>query len=174
MKKRGVSEIVSYVLLVVVALVIAGLVYTFLKVYVPKEKPECRDGINVIIQDAVCIIDSSDRNIKLTVQNRGLFKTDAIYVRVGIKDRKFKALINDPEDNSAGIPETDWGFVLIPGNSRSIPEDVNKFLKIPENIKNINPSSENYVLEIQPATVEEGRIDTLSLCPPIKQEITCT
>ena len=171
MNKRGVSEIVSYVLLVVIALVISSLVFAFLKIYVPKEKPECKEGINVIIESAVCI----DHKIKLVVENRGLFTIKAIYVRVGAEGKEFKQWINDPD--KSGLPSTDFGFDLKPrnANKRSIPDGDNNFLIIPEGIVNQNSGSDTFVLEIQPAIIEEGKVETyIALCPPISQTITCT
>ena len=77
MHKRGISEIISYVLLILVAITMGMLVYGFLKLYVPKEKPECKDGINLIIESAQCKHETNGiNNLSVVLRNRGLFKVD--------------------------------------------------------------------------------------------------
>jgi len=80
MKKRAVSIMVAYVLLIVIALSIAGLVYSFLRAYIPKVKEKCPDGISITIESYSC--DQTERKINLTIMNRGLFTVFGIKTKV--------------------------------------------------------------------------------------------
>ena len=88
--KRGVSVIVGYVLLVIIAVGLAGLVFTYLKVFIPKDKVECKTDVHLIMADYEC----QTNKLTITLQNKGLFTIDGAYIRVGPPDRKVKALVN--------------------------------------------------------------------------------
>ncbi len=96
MQKRGVSIMVGYVLLVIIAVSISVLVYGYLKLYVPKEKPECPEGhdVTLIIQSVSCQIGSEEDTLSITLLNKGLFKADAVYVRMEEAGREVKQLVN--------------------------------------------------------------------------------
>lgn len=79
--KKALSEIVGYTILIVIALSLSVMVYSFLKLYVPKETAECNQEINLIIQRYSCMADSDELNI--TISNSGLFKVNAAYLRFG-------------------------------------------------------------------------------------------
>mgnify|MGYP001578350196 CR=1 FL=1 len=106
MKSRGISEIVSYVLLVSIAVAISALVYAFLRLYIPKAQPECPDGISLAITNAEC----TSGVLSLNVQNTGRYKVSAAYVRLGDIGREFKNWINDPTTYLGGA-----GYILSPG-----------------------------------------------------------
>lgn len=83
--KKGISLIVSYVLLISIGLSIAGLVYGWLRFYVDIEDVvKCPDGVSLII------IDSSyyqaqgggSLSLNLTLQNKGRFNIDGYVVRI--------------------------------------------------------------------------------------------
>jgi len=69
--KKAISEIISTVLLIVMAIAMAGAVYSWMKFYVEKPLPEesCPDGVSLIIEQYHC----NEEIINMTVQNRGLF-----------------------------------------------------------------------------------------------------
>ena len=94
--KRAISEIVSYVLLIVIAVSLSVLVYTFLQLYVPKERPECPADISISVQDYACSI--TEKNLSLTLLNKGLFTFDAAYVRFGSEERVVKELLTNERD----------------------------------------------------------------------------
>ena len=69
--KKAISEIISTVLLIVMAIAMAGAVYTWMSFYVTKPLPEesCPEGVSFMIEQYHC----EGEIINLTVQNRGLF-----------------------------------------------------------------------------------------------------
>ena len=52
--KKALSEIVSYVLLIIIAISLSVAVYAWLEVYVPKNTVECEQGASVVIKDFSC------------------------------------------------------------------------------------------------------------------------
>ena len=91
--KRGVSAMVAYVLLVVIALTIGVIVYGFLELYVPKDQPECNREVKLSIEEAVC----SNGQVSITLLNRGLFSVDGALVKIGDPGRIVRDTLN--EDN---------------------------------------------------------------------------
>lgn len=91
-RKKGISEMVSYVLLVVIAIGISITAYSFLKSYVPKgQTPNCLDDVAIQMQDYVC--DSSLQSLTLTISNTGLHSFDAVYIRMGDETAKVRSAI---------------------------------------------------------------------------------
>ncbi len=166
MDKKGVSEVVSYVLLIVIAVGIATLVYAFLKVYVPKEKSECKDGINLVISNAQCIHTTApDKNtIEITFENRGLYNIDAAFIRIGSEGKDFKADV--PPTNPQELLGEDNKEILNPSE-----KSIEYTFDLPAGYSNDDSS---YILEVQPAYVPEIRTkETWTLCPAITQKIEC-
>lgn len=167
MQKRGVSIMVGYVLLVIIAISISILVYNYLEIYVPKEKPECPDGhdVTLIIQSASCQIGSEEDTLSITILNKGLFKVDAVYVRMEAEGRKVKQLVNKEVNGEKDIyifPES-LDYHLNPGEKYDYSTPVTQV---------VNHISQNYEVEIEPAIIIN---DQLALCPEftITQPVTC-
>ena len=78
--RRGISEMVSYVMLIVIALGLSVLVYNYLVNYVPKDKVTCSDDISVTIKQIAC--NSTNERITFEFLNNGLFDIDFLYVRI--------------------------------------------------------------------------------------------
>mgnify|MGYP000029404317 CR=1 FL=1 len=158
---------VSYVLLIVIAVGISSMLYSFLKLYIPKEKPECREGINIIIEDAQC----QNKFLTITLQNRGRFKINAAYIRIGNTSREYREWVNDPNDPN--IKYEDFylftetiGPGLFPGSSLDISA-------LP--VDNIVTGNGTYILEVQPAIFTgKETVEELAICPTITQNIDCT
>lgn len=83
--KKGLSEMVSYVLLVIIAVSLSILVYAWLKTQLPKEIDQCPDRTSVIIKNIFC--DEVDKKINITFQNKGFFDVDGISVKVSKRAR---------------------------------------------------------------------------------------
>lgn len=152
--KKGVSEMVAYVLLVVLAIGLSVVVFAYLKQFIPKfAKPECPTGISLILNDATCSVSPSGVVMNLNMQNKGLFNISAVYVRLGPENRTIKTWINDGE---ALFPKD-----LLPGETLN---QIYSSIKITD--------SGNYILEIEPAVLSKKG---LALCENaiIKQPLTC-
>jgi hypothetical protein len=76
--KKGISIMVSYVLLIVFVIIIGAIVYQWLKTYVPAQALECPDGVSLFIKDAD--FDSSDSQLIITLRNNGRFNLAGYFI----------------------------------------------------------------------------------------------
>lgn len=76
--KRGLSLVISYVLLIAVSITVSILVYQFLKTYVPKDTVVCADGTSLLVNDISC----SSSVLSVTVINNGRFGINGYYIHV--------------------------------------------------------------------------------------------
>ena len=74
--KKGVSIIVGYVLLIVFAVIMGGIVYSGLRTYVPTETLECPDGVSLFVQDS----NYCNNQLNLTIRNNGRFNVAGYYI----------------------------------------------------------------------------------------------
>ncbi len=79
-EKKAVSDMVSYVLLIVIAMSIAAGVYSWLRFYVPAEtdSQKCGEDVAIAITDYAC---STSKLINLTIENKGYFSVDGFFIR---------------------------------------------------------------------------------------------
>ena len=80
--RKGVSNVIGYVLLISISVGLSVLVFNWLKFYVDDDDSRgCPDGVNLVIQNYTCV--SGDSSIiELTLKNKGLFSIDGFVVRV--------------------------------------------------------------------------------------------
>jgi cysteine-rich repeat protein len=82
MKIKGLSNLVAYVLLIVVVIILAILIYGWLRFFVEGENVAvCPEGTNTVIESYACTR-GVDGNLTLRLKNRGLFNVDGFIVRV--------------------------------------------------------------------------------------------
>lgn len=80
--KKAISEMVSYILLIVIAMSIAIGVYSWLKIYVPAENTEkCAEETAIAINDFNCTAAGEDKILTLTIENKGLFNIQGFFAR---------------------------------------------------------------------------------------------
>lgn len=141
--KKALSEIVGYAILIVIAITLSVMVYSFLKMYVPKDKVECNEDINLILQDYSCSVSTKELNITLT--NKGLFKADAAYIRFGNESQKIRTQINNESFLLYG-PQNTLG--LNPLESATSKYNVATFVG----------SAGQYIIEIQPVIIRNKQL----------------
>lgn len=159
--KKGVSELISYSLIIIIALAAAVLVYNYLKVYVPKNTPECPDSTSIIVTDYSCSLENTSTNFTVSLVNKGKFNIDAAYIRIGVPGRNTKTLING---------QTEEELYFFPPLSPSA-EIHTKSILVPVSVIS---AAGDYVLEIEPAVLD-GKTNQLAACSGsiISQEILC-
>ena len=76
--KKGVSVIIGYVLLVSLAIVMGGIMYAWMKSYVPKDKLECPEGTAILLNsyDYNC----TENILTLSIKNNGRFGIAGYYI----------------------------------------------------------------------------------------------
>jgi len=147
-KKKADSQMVSYVLLVVIAISLSVAVFAYLKLYLPSSKDKCSDDVNVVIENSIC----KAGRLNLTVSNRGLFNVSMIFVRFGNESKIVRSQIN---------PGTE---LLNPPLS---PGDIREYSFVLSSI----PRPGIYIVETQPATLSEKR--NPMLCRIVTQKVNC-
>lgn len=161
--KRGVSPIIGYVLLIGLALGLAGGVYTYLANYVPSTNEQCSTDVQLVIQQVEC----SNQKVNITLVNRGLFSVDGVYVRVGEEGRLAKEDLTDCTPLKCNLYFINYNAALYqnglaPGQSVSYEESY-------------SGTGESEV-EVQPLIFAAGNERKEILCTKsvIKQVIQCT
>lgn len=158
--KKGVSELVSYTLLIIIAIAAGVLVFGYLKVYVPKDRPVCPDEISLSLPSINCAYGVDNSSLSISFVNRGRFTIDAAYIRIGLPGKSTKTLINS--NNS----DLYFASGLIPSQP-----PLNKSFSINNKIIS-NPGS--YILEVEPAVTDKN-LNVLAACDNaiISQDISC-
>jgi hypothetical protein len=163
--KKGVSEIVSYTLLIIIAVGASVLVYTLLSQIVPKPNPGCPSDTYLIIKNARCSY--SNQQLNVTMLNKGLFSVDAVYVRIGSTDPKIQTKTWISNDNNNF-------YFGDPGKGLAPNQDVTWIFNIsipPAN--NTIVSKNNYTLELQPAMWDKDTKKIAACESKVVQIIDC-
>lgn len=133
---------VSYVLLVVIAVGLSVLVYNFLRLNIGTQQEECPAGSSLIIRELECSFQPDDKKVQFGLQNTGLFTVEAAFIRMRPSGRDIGFQINT-ENEFLEPPIT-------PGNISWFEYSVTDIF---------DAISGNYELTVQPATYgEDGRL----------------
>ena len=81
MNKKGVSEVIGYILLVSFAIIMSIIIYQGLKTYVPVKAQECPDGVSILIKEALCTLNTDGTyNLSLTIKNNGRYNIAGYFI----------------------------------------------------------------------------------------------
>ena len=94
--KKGVSLMIAYTLLIIIAIALSIVVSSYLTQFLPSQRAECPSDINLIIEKASC--DERTQNLSLTLSNRGLFTVPAMFVRLSEEGREVRAQVNEGDE----------------------------------------------------------------------------
>ena len=78
MNKRGVSVLIGYVLLVVFVVIMAAIVFNWLRTYVPAESLNCPDSVSLFIKEYT--LDCDANTLNLTMKNNGRFSYAGFFI----------------------------------------------------------------------------------------------
>jgi hypothetical protein len=111
--KKGVSIMVGYVILIVIAIGLSVAVFAYLKLYLPKDNPVCSNDVILSIDEVTCVDYDSDEeyDVNVTITNRGFFSVNGAFIRMGDVNRVFKEVLNEEPLTLFSIPNG----VLEPG-----------------------------------------------------------
>ena len=80
--KKAVSLMISYVLLVTIAIIMSIIVFTYLKTIANVEPViDCKEGTSIVVEDYSC--DANKEEITLTIRNNGIFNVDGFIATFG-------------------------------------------------------------------------------------------
>jgi len=116
--KRAVSIMIGYILLITFAVVIAGVVFQWLKTYVPKEGIDCPSDVSLYILD---YDPDTPGELSLTLRNNGKFSVGGIFIYYST-DESQEIATNDLSEkiDSGGIfinPGIRFDLEFKPGDS---------------------------------------------------------
>jgi len=101
--KKAVSDMVSYVLLIVIAMSIAAGVFSWLRFYVPSQTDSqaCNPDTAIAITDYSC--SSSTKLLNLTIENKGYFSVSGFFIRGSNDSTKLPITNLETIDAQAGF-----------------------------------------------------------------------
>jgi hypothetical protein len=111
---KGVSLMIGYVLLIVIAVSISVGVFFYLKLYLPSEQQQCPKDVSLVIDSVSCENDV----VLISLTNRGLFSLDGVQIRIGDASRLVKTFLNE-ENGFIFFGDSD--LELIPGEDWNSP-----------------------------------------------------
>ncbi len=168
-KKRGVSPIIGYVLLVTFVIVLGVVVYNWMKTYVPSESLECPDGTSLFVKNYSC----TGNSLNITLKNNGKFNVGGYFIYA----------TTSPEQELA---TRDISFYISENFSRLNPTGV----KLLGEVNSLKPNQEEaeefdfsganftiYSIEIIPLRWQkESRINLMVSCKEskIRETISCS
>ena len=80
--KKAVSLMISYVLLVTIAIIMSIIVFTYLKTIANVEPViDCKEGTSIVVEDYNC--DPDKKEVSLTIRNNGRFNVDGFIATFG-------------------------------------------------------------------------------------------
>ncbi len=97
LNKSAESVMIGYVVLIAIAIALSTGVFIYLKLYLPSDKPECYQDIDLVIDSATCTVGQGISNVNIEFTNKGLFSIDSAYIKIGDADRIFRTTLNDPD-----------------------------------------------------------------------------
>ena len=109
-KKKGVSIMVGYVLLVTCAIIISVLVYQWIKTYIPTEALECPDEVSIFIKEYTYDCTSGSEKLTIILKNNGMFNTAGYFIHATNKTDQELATID--LSNYTKLGENKGGTVL--------------------------------------------------------------
>jgi flagellin-like protein len=116
-KKKGLSEIVAYVLLIVIAISLSLLVYAWLKGHLPTKTEKCPEDVSLIIEEYSC--NTITKEIDLILRNNGLFNIDGMIIKASNTQEGLAGcpLTNEKEGQYFFDEKLGPGKALEPGKS---------------------------------------------------------
>jgi len=145
-KKRGASMIVSYALLIVIAIGLSAIVYPFLKARLPIDNVECPSDLSLSIEEVSC--DLATQSINLTMLNRGLFNITGAYVRFAEASKSIRPQVNEGKEAYLKGYINDFS-PLAPGQYTAL-------LKYQVGNLSVYLPDSDFVVEVQPAIFKKG------------------
>ena len=114
--KKAISVIIGYVLLIVLALSMSLIVYSWLKKHTLAQEQECPDTISILLSDYSC--DSSSKTINLTLKNTGLFNINGVIIKVANDSNRLPVYYMEYQSENTGelVVNQDYGKLLFPNN----------------------------------------------------------
>lgn len=175
MNKKGMSVIIGYVLLITFGIVLAAIVFTYLKTFVPSEATQCPEGTSLFVSDYS--YSCSTNQFNLTLKNNGKFNLQGYFIHATKSSNQTLATINLAKYYFNGFPNegintTTAVYFHTPVNKSLAPGE-NSF-----NVFNLDPTLNSlYSIEIIPGRFQtEGSTQRFVSCggAEIREVVSCS
>jgi hypothetical protein len=167
--KKGISTMIEYVLLIVIVMTMSGIVYVWMKTYIPKSDIECQEGVSIYLSNLKCSSVDGKYLLNLTIKNSGRFNLRGFFIR-------------GTEEISQEVANIDLSNKLLGGNSLKSEiifvgiGDENNFEPTKEEEFSFILDSPIYILDLIPTRLEDidGKVK-LALCgnEKISEKVSC-
>jgi hypothetical protein len=176
-KKKGVSIMIGYVLLIAAAIAMSFVIYQWLKTYVPADKPECPEGVSLYLSEYY--YDCVAKTLQINLKNNGRFNISGYFIRASNDSNAPIATM----DISGYHEEMDSGGTVVFKNSTGIaredlsPEEENLeyFIFVDTDGNPVFEGNLSFI-EITPVRLEKiGTKVVTQVCvnSKIREEINC-
>ncbi len=149
--KRGVSEIIGYILLIAIVVVISIFVYGWLKTFVPQQSLTCPDGTSVSISNLVynCTLNT----LNFSLDNDGTFSISGYFVHAS-------------NDTTQQIPAIDLTpYYMGPSGNKASNSIVFSYYNILDPGKEESLNVNGYNLSLYLPTIATGTINKIEIIP---------
>jgi hypothetical protein len=92
--KRGISEILGYILLISFAVFMSFIVYQGLKTYVPVGAIECPDGVSIFVSSSNCTLNDEKYDLTAVIKNNGRHNIAGYYIHASNNSEQEVATID--------------------------------------------------------------------------------
>ncbi len=171
--KLGVSVMIGYVLLISMAVIMGGVLYYWMKSYVPQDQLECQDGTSLIVKSYSC----AGNSLNLTLLNNGRFNLGGYYIYASNDSSQNQSLAtinlyNNILQSADGFKN--FGSIIFnKDNNNSFPPGVQTTHQY-----NLAGVGRVYFVEISPARYEDykgkARFASCGNQYKIKEKIVCS
>jgi len=146
--RKGLSNLVAYVLLIAITISLSVVVYGWLKSYVADDSVAvCSDNVNIVLSSYECF-SGADGTLNVTLKNKGFFTVDGYVLRVHNR--------TDADFGFYVLNAT--GSVIAPGDSVSGIYDISNFGLVT-------------LVDVQPFVMEGGKVNCESYA---SQKVSCS
>jgi hypothetical protein len=90
-EKKGVSELIGYIILITIALVMGAIIFVWIKSYVPTASLSCQDGVSISVRSFQY---DCKRSLNITIKNTGRFSITGYYIHATNKSGQELATID--------------------------------------------------------------------------------
>jgi len=167
---------IGYVILITLAVVMGGIVYTWMKSYVPPEieEGECDEGVSLFIPDSSCDIyeDEGSLQLHLTIKNNGRFNIGGYFIYAANETDQEIATIDLSRGIISGQAHLNPGVKFAGGKNSFLPTNKAEHLFIFDNPEFNNLTSIELV-PIRWQTQDENEKVIACSSARIRESITC-
>lgn len=166
--RKGISIMIGYILLIVIAIIISTIVFQWLKTYIPTDPLECPDGVSVFVEDYT--YNCTTNQFNFTLKNNGRFSIAGYFIHATNSSEQGVATIDLSEYTSSEV----GGAVIFGADVNSLMPN-NKI----SNVFDLSNTSfqQIYSVEILPVTYQAFRNkNRIISCgnSKIREEISCS